>query len=136
MSATDGLVTRTCSVQSSARGGGSVPLHRSGVRRAGSERPEGVGRDRHQLLSGQPHRGGDRPAGCPGVTTAQRSKIVGHGFQSDLVECLEEVPHGLVRAVLGLRPQPQRGEQLSGFVDQEAADFGLGQFTRVSRDLA
>src|SRR3954463_16759508 len=70
------------------------------------------------------------------VAAAQRSKVVGHPVESDLVDGLENVPDGLVGAVLGLRPEPQCGEQLRGFVDQEAPGFGLGQFTRVCLDLA
>jgi len=117
-------------------GGGSESLHRAVFVEGGSERSQAVGRDRHQLFSRQPHGGGDRPAGRPRIGAAQGAKVGGHALEGGLVECLEHVPHGLVRAVLGLRPKPQCREQLRGFVDEEAAGLGLRWFPGVCLDLA
>ena len=61
-----------------------------------SDSSQGVGRDRHQLLAGQPDCRGDRPTGCPRVAAAQRPKVVGHLLERDRVDGLEDLPNNLV----------------------------------------
>jgi len=95
----------------------------------------GVRGDGHQLARGLVRHPGDRPAGRLGVGSADLSQLVGDLPESNDIAGLKDVSNHVIRAVLVLRPQPQRGEQLRGFVDEVATRPGVAQLVDVGLDL-
>jgi putative transposase len=87
------------------------------------------------LIFGEPHLRSSRsaPRRLHGFHLAQRA---GNPPQSEDVVGLQKVPYNLLRAVLALSPQPQRGKQMRCLINEVAAGLSLGQLVQyVGLDL-
>src|SRR6187397_1629 len=70
-----------------------------------------------------------------GVNFLRRSRIDHPPFRAGPYWVRYPESGRLARAVVMLGPQPERGQELSGFVDEVATGLGLGQLARVRLDL-
>ena len=96
-------------------------------RPAVSQGSQSVGTDGHQLSRRSVRDCCDGPAGGLTIMGPDLLQLTGHVVKRDDVASLEDVSNHVIGPVLALRPQPQCGKQVRGFVDEVAAGVGVAQ---------
>jgi hypothetical protein len=90
-----------------------------------SQGAQGVPGNGRQVSRGPPRNLYNRPAGGLFLGSPQLQQLTRDPVQRTSVAGRKKQSDRLIRPGLAFRPQPQRGEQLRGFVDEATAGFGV-----------